>query len=255
MKTAIIIFLLSLLSSQLTFSQVRGSGRGQILAPRGNPHSQHGQGSSGGIDIQFGKSDHFKHPNIAPRGLQKHLVRDRNNIHESAAAEITNEAVENMRCENLTKTIQLITSRIMTIASIVSNPNATITNSGGKVSLPGPKLEFYKKMLNSKEFWNHLWAQITNIYKQCDMSCFNDGVTIGQLSGTGYCSAAVALGGLDSPGLQTQSPLPLCESQIYVGCQKGYWDAAAQYDGCSQYTQNSYLATFTESQSLDCHID
>lgn len=244
MKTTMMILIIGVFFSVSSFSQVRGSSRGQIISPRSNPHS-HSNHRGGGIDVPFDKSNRFRHPNIAPRGLQRHYVRDRFNIYESAAAEITNTAIENKRCENLTTSIQLITNRILMISSLVSNPNSQST----------PKLEFYKRMLNSKEFWNNLWTQITNIYKQCDMSCFNDGVSIGLLSGTGYCSAAVGLGGLDAPGFQMQTPLPLCESQIYVGCQKGYWDAANSFEGCTQYTQESYLNTFTESQSQDCHID
>jgi hypothetical protein len=108
--------------------------------------------------------------------------------------------------------------------------------------------------LNSAHFWQIVWERLAQMYRECDKGCFDDGVAVGQLSATGYCSASIAVGGLGAPGLEAQKPLPLCQNETFVGCLSGYDRAAASYAGCSAYTSGGYLRIFDQSKSQDCHI-
>ncbi len=281
MKTTMTLILLTILlftaseqNSEAQFRDNRGFHSGQNRPQHGdNDPRRDGPGRDEGNqdrNPQFGGSRPqgpgnrrggpgdrpYKRPGVGQRKFQRFQPRHFGNDNENGAIEIMNEATNDLVCERLNDATRRISNRLMRIAQLVSDPNATITGPGGRVIKPNPMMiARWKRMLNNKDFWNNLWGRIKEMNQQCDTDCFDDGEAIGQISGIGYCAASTALGGLDGPGLLTQSSLPLCEAQISNGCHKGYWDAASTFDGCQQYTQNSYLGIFTQFQSQDCHLD
>lgn len=109
--------------------------------------------------------------------------------------------------------------------------------------------------LNSAHFWQIVWARLAQMYRECDKGCFDDGVAVGQISATGYCSASIAVGGLNAPGFEAQKPLPLCQNETFTGCLSGYDRTATSYAGCSTYISGGYLQIFDQSKSQDCHVD
>lgn len=113
----------------------------------------------------------------------------------------------------------------------------------------------WARNVHDPEYWRRVWARLAEMYRDCDMPCFDDGVAIGQMSAAGYCAASIAVGGLNSTGFTAQLPLPLCENSLFVGCQSGYQQTAATYPGCATYAQGSFEQIFNDSQSQDCHID
>jgi hypothetical protein len=109
--------------------------------------------------------------------------------------------------------------------------------------------------LNSQRFWQSVWDRLAAMYRQCDKGCFDDGVAVGQISAAGYCSASIAVGGLNAPGYEAQKPLPLCQNETFVGCLSSYDKTASTYPGCSTYDSGGYTQIYNESKSQDCHID
>ena len=98
-------------------------------------------------------------------------------------------------------------------------------------------------------------ARLTELYRGCDVKCFDDGVSIGLLSGTGYCSAVVALDGLPDAGFLTQGRLPMCQTANFVGCQQGYAQAVNTIKGCLTYASGRFETSYDHQVSQDCHID
>ncbi|HTL13220.1 MAG TPA: hypothetical protein VL588_12070 [Bdellovibrionota bacterium] len=108
------------------------------------------------------------------------------------------------------------------------------------------------EMLQNTEFWTGIWDRLAEMYRSCDMECFDDGAAIGEISGLGYCSASVQAGGLLGPGLAFQPPMPVCQTAINIGCQQAYHEAARTFEGCDAYSTGSYQETFNEYFSQDC---
>lgn len=109
--------------------------------------------------------------------------------------------------------------------------------------------------MRNPQFWKKVWDRLADAYRGCDLTCFDDGLAIGQISGAGYCAASVGVGGLTSPGFAYQPSLPLCQNALFVGCQSGYGQAVSSYNGCSTYTTGQFDSIFKEYQSQDCHVD
>ncbi len=105
------------------------------------------------------------------------------------------------------------------------------------------------------DFHKALLARLSETFKSCDKPCFDDGVAVGIISGSGYCSAAVAVNGLPADGFQSQERIPVCGTETFIGCQQGYTQAANTVAGCLEYASGANLAAFDDSISHDCHID
>jgi hypothetical protein len=108
--------------------------------------------------------------------------------------------------------------------------------------------------VNSPHFWELVWQQLTQLYRDCNRSCFDDGYAVGQISATGYCAASLAVNGLNAPGFQYQAPIPVCQTGNFTGCLDGYDQATAAYAGCSAYASGGYTQIYDQSKSQDCHI-
>ncbi|MCC7440978.1 MAG: hypothetical protein IT285_05070 [Bdellovibrionales bacterium] len=108
------------------------------------------------------------------------------------------------------------------------------------------------ELLNNSQFWESLWDRMADMYRSCDMECFDEGAAIGEISGLGYCSVSVQAGGLLGPGFAYTPPLPVCQTAVTVACQSAYREAARSYEGCEAYASGSYLTTFREYWSQDC---
>lgn len=115
------------------------------------------------------------------------------------------------------------------------------------------RLKYY---LTKPIFAKIVMERLTMAFEGCDQMCFDDGVAIGIISGTGYCHASLELGGIDSEeGFRYQEALPVCQTANFVGCQQGYSQAVNSVPGCLEFASGSYMQSFNEYVSNDCHID
>jgi hypothetical protein len=113
----------------------------------------------------------------------------------------------------------------------------------------------WRRVFSSRLFWENVWDRLVEAYRSCDAGCFENGEAIGELSGAMYCAANIGVDGLPAPGFLAQQPLPLCENQIFIGCQSTYRQSVQKVEGCQAFTQGDYERTFLESISQDCHLD
>ena len=182
--------------------------------------------------------------------------------HEIVGADLQIHAVEDGRLRQglsrLGEMVRRLSNEILGAARQV--PQHSIDNLLGKkrasdlTILERRNLQRFTNM-HSQAFWKHTWDLLANAYRSCERDCFDDGVAIGELSGAGYCAASVGAEGLDSIGFMRQAPLPLCQTERFVGCQKGYGNAVDNYPGCRPYTEGTYDSIFREYVSQDCHME
>lgn len=169
---------------------------------------------------------------------------------ETEAAQMMKDAVDGLECERASEVLRRISNRILRGANMASDSEHGPDG--------GPNRDFrrqkWRRHLNSPRFWERVWGRLAEAYKGCELNCFEDGMAVGQISGTGYCSASIGVDGLTAPGFVYQPPLPLCQSQIFIGCQQGYRDAANSYQGCSKYTQAQFEPVFLQYISQDCQV-
>lgn len=113
----------------------------------------------------------------------------------------------------------------------------------------------WRNHLRSGVFLQKVWDRAAEVFANCEKPCFDDGIAVGQISGAGYCAAAVGVGGILPPGFVLQPPLPTCDTSIFVGCQVGYKNAVDAFPGCVNFTVREHERAFKDSVSQDCHLD
>jgi hypothetical protein len=194
-----------------------------------------------------------------PGRLYTPPIRNHGNPHEVDAASLIAASIQNQGCERAGDVLRQISNQLLDASKFETHPE-------NNVPPPPPGADLRTRLryenharwihnLRSPEFIKEVFDRLAEMYRSCDRQCFDDGEAIGQISGTGYCSASVAVGGLNAPGAQIQLPMPVCQTATFVGCQEGYDEAAASFEGCELYTDGGYLDIFNESKSQDCHMD
>jgi len=169
---------------------------------------------------------------------------------ERSATNIVNAALRGLDCGQAADSLRRLSNQILSLQ--VSGPGR---DPGGRPGDPGEEVRRkWREQVQSPKFWKRVWNHMASAYQSCNRSCFDDGIAVGQISATAYCSASVALEGLPGPGYIEQPPLPVCETSIFTGCLKAYGDTAAETAGCSAYTSGSFEGIFAEYQSQDCHL-
>ncbi len=162
------------------------------------------------------------------------------------------------RCEQLGDSLRRLSNQILTNSIEVSTPPPSVQPVPGGSLRERLRQENRAKMLarfRDPQFWTRIWTRLADVYRSCEMQCFDDGQAVGEISASMYCSASISLNGLPSAQTLEQPALPLCQNSIFIGCQQGYRSTAAQTPGCSTYTGGQFESVFNESISLDCHID
>jgi hypothetical protein len=169
---------------------------------------------------------------------------------EYAAAQLAAESVYTLNCEQTGQALRNMSNRLLDRASWATHQGHC--ENGRRPVNEGAGV--WQQRMRNPAFWNKVWEYMAEAFKSCDLNCFDDGVAVGQISGVGYCQASVGVGGLNAPGFLSQPPLPVCQTEVYVGCQQGYREAAQDFNGCQQFTQGQFQQVFDESISQDCHV-
>jgi hypothetical protein len=174
--------------------------------------------------------------------------------------EVTRLLVHIMRgraCERAGDVLREMSNLLLSSANFAATPGSAVPR--GIIRRDGEGDEDARNRwaghVRSPRFWQIVWERLAEMYRQCNKGCFDDGVAVGQISATGYCSASIAVNGLNAPGFLAQKPLPLCQNETYVGCLTGYDHTASTYQGCSTYISGGYTQIYNESKSQDCHMD
>jgi hypothetical protein len=169
---------------------------------------------------------------------------------ERSAANLANAAFRGLDCGHASDALRNLTNQILHLESMNSSMPGP-----GRVNAPGDDVRRrWRQQVESPAFWKKVWNRMADAYRSCNRQCFDDGVAVGTLSATAYCSASVALDGLPGPGYLEQSPLPVCETSIFAGCIQSYATTATTTAACAPYISNQFEAIFAEYQSQDCHL-
>ena len=180
-------------------------------------------------------------------GRMRQVPPSSNEIDEISAANIVNTVMQGLDCSQAAESLRRLSNQLLSMGTASSQP-----------TIPGrPEPDFkrqWRERIRSQAFWSKVWNRMADAYRSCHRGCFDDGLAVGQISATGYCSASVAVDGLLGPGLIVQPPLPVCETAIFVGCLKAYQSTASTFPGCTPYTVNRFQSIFQEYQSQDCHL-
>jgi len=176
----------------------------------------------------------------------------RSNQADREAYKYINEAMGNDKCEDLGNAMRRLSNAVMMVSKLVK------AHKEGRYRPILPVMQramvVAEQVLANQEFWARLWDRLGTVYRQCDRECFDDGDSVGEMSGLGYCSASVQTEGLPSIGFAIQPPLPLCETSIHLGCIRGYQRAAQEFAGCENYSGGNYAELFREYQGNDCQL-
>lgn len=175
-------------------------------------------------------------------------VNDRD---ERSAANIVNSALRGLDCGQAADSLRRLANLVLALQA--SGAHAPPARDGGADAGEEVRRR-WREHVSSPAFWKKVWNRMADAYRSCNRSCFDDGISVGTLSATAYCSASVALGGLPGPGYIEEPPLPVCETAIFAGCLKSYGTTAATTPGCAPYTQDSFESIFAEYESQDCHL-
>lgn len=193
---------------------------------------------------------------------------------DRSAAQLVNTAMRGLDCGQAAEALRRLSNQVLALQATVpgAQPPSFPGNSRrrddprgiptrvtrGNPNSRGPGDDEmrgrWRQQAQSPKFWKKVWDRMADAYRSCNRECFDDGVAIGTLSATAYCSASVALEGLPGPGYTEQPPLPVCETSIFTGCLKAYGQTASTTEGCAPYTQNQFASIFAEYESQDCHL-
>lgn len=166
---------------------------------------------------------------------------------EISAANIVNQAMSGLSCAQAGDALRRLSNQLLSMAASSQVPPAP--------GRPEPDLRRqWREHIRSPQFWSKVWNRMADAYRDCDRSCFDDGLAVGAMSATGYCAASIAVEGLPGIGYLEQPPLPVCETAIHVGCVQNYQSTASQFSGCRPYMQDSFSGIFAEYVSQDCHL-
>lgn len=160
----------------------------------------------------------------------------------------------NMSCDNLADLVRELSNDILSSQTLPP-----------EVIYPGDspderRRKFYanelRRFMANPRFSRTIMERLTYVFEGCDQLCFSDGVAIGVISGTGYCSASLEVGGLpDEDGFRFQEALPVCETANFAGCAQGYSQAVNSVNGCLGFATGEFAETYNNFVSQDCHIE
>lgn len=174
---------------------------------------------------------------------------------EVQAAELMAQAIGSRGCEQAGDALRNLSNVLLSNVKFATQPNPFPPAPGDR---RGELREQMRRKwlghLRSQTFWKIVWDRLAEAYRGCNLTCFDDGIAVGQISGAGYCSASVAVGGLNGVGFQAQAPLPVCETATFTACQVGYDQASSSYSGCGNFTSGGYTSIYNEFKSQDCHM-
>lgn len=197
------------------------------------------------IDHRIGRCVSATEP--PSRGRMREVPPITHDMDDVSAANIVNSALRGLDCSQAAESLRRVSNMVLSMAQTSAPP-----------TVPGrPDADFKRaarERIRSPKFWMRVWNRMADAYRSCDRGCFDDGVAVGQISATAYCSASVALDGLLGPGYIEQAPLPVCESAIRAGCIQSYQSTAVSHTGCKRYTEDSFDSIFREYLSQDCHL-
>jgi len=175
---------------------------------------------------------------------------------EVDAADIVARASMGLSCDQAGEALRRLSNQLLANVGFATTPNPYAPPPPGAPTHMnrGQLKKRWREHMRSAEFMQKVWDRMADMYRSCDRVCFDDGVAVGQISGSGYCAASVGLDGMVSPGFKLQTPLPVCETATFTGCQVGYRQAVDQFAGCAAYATGPYEQIFRDSQSVDCHL-
>ncbi len=173
---------------------------------------------------------------------------------ERSAANLVNVALRGLDCSSASEALRRLTNQVLQLQAMGTRvPGGPGQGPGGNDPGAAVRLK-WRQHFESPVFWKKVWNHMADAYRSCNRTCFDDGISVGTLSATAYCSASVALDGLPGPGYIEQTPLPVCETATFAGCVKSYGDTANTVKGCAAYATNQYESIFAQYQSQDCHL-
>ena len=169
---------------------------------------------------------------------------------EISAANLANMALRGLDCGHSADALRRLANQVLELQA-----SGNRAPPPGRTDLPGADVRRrWREQVTSPAFWKKVWNRMADAYRSCNRECFDDGVAVGTISATAYCSASVALDGLPGPGYLEQAPLPVCQTSVFAGCVQSYDQTAATTEGCGAYSTGSYAGIFAEYQSQDCHL-
>ena len=192
-------------------------------------------------------------PNLPRRPIYTPPARS-GEENEQVAADMVARNMMGLGCERMGDALRRLSNQILSTAQQSRNTAPPAPGDEAARQRFEERARF-TRVSRTPAFWKKVWNRVADAYRGCNLECFDDGVAVGQISASTYCSASIAIGGFDSPGFLPQPPLPLCQSAIFAGCQSGYQTSAASVEGCSAYTSGRFDSIFKASISQDCHID
>ncbi|MGK5082279.1 hypothetical protein WDW37_03160 [Bdellovibrionota bacterium FG-1] len=172
---------------------------------------------------------------------------------EVDAANMTAQAMGGLGCARAGEALRRLSNMLLANARFVHSPDSPAQPGELRSVMREEMRRRWREHLQSPVFWQIVWTRLANAYRECNLTCFDDGIAVGQISATGYCSASVSVGGLNGPGFMSQPPLPLCQNETFIGCQTGYNQIAGTYPGCAPFTTDGFTSVFNEFKSQDCH--
>lgn len=163
-----------------------------------------------------------------------------------------------LSCDNLGNLLRRISNEVLSAGELPATP----TEEERRRS-PGSRDEFLRHnrerslrtLLRHPRFLQSIMSRLTEAYRNCNRTCFDDGVSVGQIAGTAYCHATIGVDGLPDSGFQAQERLPVCQTENYLGCEQGFSRVVGTVDGCLAYTTGAYTSAFNHEISTECHID
>ncbi len=182
----------------------------------------------------------------------------RGNDDDNAAAELMAAAIGSRGCENAGEVLRSLSNQLLANSQMINTPDhmlPPVYPGDRRGQLRQEMRRRWKTRMVSPQFWTRVWDRLAEAYRSCDKTCFDDGISVGQISGALYCQASIELQGLPGVGYIPQAPLPMCQNSVFVGCQQGYSNAVRTASGCSTYTQGNFATIFGEYVSQDCHLD
>lgn len=170
------------------------------------------------------------------------------------AAEMFIRRASNLSCDSLGDLLREISNDILSARTLP--PEVIYPGDDREERLRKQYANQLRGFLDKPNFSKMIMERLTMAFEGCDRLCFDDGVAIGVISGTGYCTASVDLDGISSDdGFRFQEALPVCETANFAGCQQGYSQAVGSVPGCLDYATGSFEQTYNEFVSQDCHIE
>ena len=180
---------------------------------------------------------------------------------EEDAADLVAQAIAGFGCDQLGDAVRNLSNQLLanvdyaTTKDSSKEPPAAYSRAQARKRMSREEyIQRWLQHLTSQELMQKLWGRLADIYRSCNRTCFDEGIAIGQISGTGYCSASIAVEGLSGVGAIAQPALPMCENSTFVGCQQGYIDATGRYKGCGAYLTGKFTRVFRDFVSQDCHM-